>query len=63
MRDIGAAKPGVRRPASSFATAAGASALGRRPHLTGVDKARVVTRAVGWRGGSLVRRAGRRLTR
>jgi hydroxysqualene synthase len=42
---------------------AGADILVRRPHLTSYDKAQVVSRAVAWRGGSLARRAGRRLGR
>jgi phytoene/squalene synthetase len=40
---------------------AGASVLSHRPQLTNYDKAQVVSRAVAWRGGSLARRAGRRL--
>jgi squalene synthase HpnC len=43
--------------------AAGAAVLAHRPHLTSYDKAQVVSRAVAWRGGSLARRAGRRLGR
>jgi phytoene synthase len=43
--------------------AAGARALRDRPHLTQLDKAQVVSRAVAWRGGSLWRRAGRRALR
>jgi len=43
--------------------AAGAGVLAQRPHLTSYDKAQVVSRAVAWRGGSLARRAGRRLGR
>lgn len=42
---------------------AGAKVLAERPRLTSVDKAQVVSRAVAWRGGSLARRAGRRLLR
>jgi len=42
---------------------AGAQVLGQRPQLTSYDKAQVVSRAVAWRGGSLARRAGRRLGR
>ena len=43
--------------------AAGADVLERRPQLTSVDKAQVVSRAMAWRGGSVARRAGRRLGR
>jgi squalene synthase HpnC len=43
--------------------AAGARVLTERPHLTSVDKAQVVSRAVAWRGGSLARRAARRFLR
>jgi hydroxysqualene synthase len=42
---------------------AGAAVLGQRPRLTSYDKAQVVSRAVAWRGGSLARRAGRRIGR
>ena len=42
---------------------AGAAVLGQRPRLSSYDKAQVVSRAVAWRGGSLARRAGRRLGR
>ncbi len=43
--------------------AAGSRVLAERPHLTSVDKAQVVSRAVAWRGGSLARRAARRFLR
>ncbi len=42
---------------------AGAALLAQRPQLTSYDKAQVVSRAVAWRGGSLARRAARRVGR
>jgi squalene synthase HpnC len=41
---------------------AGARTLRERPRLTRYDKAQVVSRAMTWRGGSMARRVGRRLT-
>jgi hypothetical protein len=38
----------------------GDGVLVERPQLSAYDKAQVVTRAVAWRGGSLLRRARRR---
>jgi len=43
--------------------AAGDAVVHRRPRLSSIDKARVVSRALAWRGGSLARRGRRRLTR
>jgi squalene synthase HpnC len=40
---------------------AGDGVLAHRPRLTSYDKAQVVTRALAWRGGSLARRASRKL--
>ena len=40
---------------------AGARVLHRRPRLDSLDKARVVTRALAWRGTSLHKRLAKRL--